>query len=376
MSVDLAMWRKALWELVKMEDKAKWDKLDIISKWLIATRSAVTTVTIYSAIIAGLLAWRDGFFSWLPWIVVTLGLFIAHGANNLLNDYTDFSRGVDKDYYFRTQYGVHPLVQGFWTKKQQIRWFLVSGVIAFLSGIYALFFTQFNPAVIGLFAFGSLILLFYTWPMKYLALGELAIFLIWGPIMIAGVYLVLSGAWDWWVALAGVPFGMSVVSINLGKHIDKMEDDKVKGVGTFPVRVGQTFSRYTTMAAIVIAYAVTIYLVGTGYFSVFMLLILFAGLRAFYAIAVLSKPRPEGPPEGLEVFWPTWFSGFCFYHNRMFGGLFILGVFLDALFRWLPMTLPVSMNWMGVIALVVGGLIALIRFFRDKQKEAAKAPAK
>ena len=28
-------------------------------------------------------------------------------------DYTDFTRGVDKDNYFRTQYGVHPLVQGF-----------------------------------------------------------------------------------------------------------------------------------------------------------------------------------------------------------------------------------------------------------------------
>jgi len=44
-----------------------------------------------------------------------------------------------------------------------------------------------------------------------------------------------------------------------------------KGVGTFPVRVGQTFARYTTMATIVIAYAVVIYLVATNYFSTFML---------------------------------------------------------------------------------------------------------
>ena len=142
MHINFAMWRKASWELIKMDDKKEWDALDVISKWLIATRSAVTTVTIYSCIIAGLLAWRDGYFSWLPWIILTLGLFIAHGTNNLLNDYTDFSRGVDKDNYFRTQYGVHPLVQNFWTKRHQIQWFLVSGVLATLSGVFALFYTE------------------------------------------------------------------------------------------------------------------------------------------------------------------------------------------------------------------------------------------
>lgn len=379
MKINFAMWRKASWELIKMESKQEWESLDVVSKWLIATRSAVTTVTIYSCIIAGLLAWRDGYFSWLPWIVLTLGLFIAHGTNNLLNDYTDFSRGVDKDNYFRTQYGVHPLVQGFWNKSQQIQWFLISGVIAFLSGIFALFYTGFNPSVIGLFAFGALILLFYTWPLKYWALGELAIFLIWGPIMIAGVYFVLAlgkgGDFSniWYVALAGIPFGLSVASINVGKHIDKMIPDKQKGVGTFPVRVGQTFARYVNMAAIVIAYAVVIYLVVTGYFSVFMLLILFALKRAFYAVAVLSKPRPEGPPAGFEAFWPTWFSGFCFYHNRLFGGLFILGVLLDTFARLFEKSLPLDLNWLGLIALGVAAVYAVVNMQLDKAKKAKAA---
>jgi 1,4-dihydroxy-2-naphthoate octaprenyltransferase len=373
------MWRKASWELIKMESKQEWESLDVVSKWLIATRSAVTTVTIYSCIIAGLLAWRDGYFSWLPWIVLTLGLFIAHGTNNLLNDYTDFSRGVDKDNYFRTQYGVHPLVQGFWTKSQQIQWFLVSGVIAFLSGIFALYYTGFNASVIGLFVFGALMLLFYTWPLKYWALGELAIFLIWGPIMIAGVYFVLAlgkgGDFSniWYVALAGIPFGLSVASINVGKHIDKMIPDKQKGVGTFPVRVGQTFARYVNMAAIVIAYAVVIYLVVTGYFSVFMLLVLFALKRAFYAVAVLSKPRPEGPPAGFEAFWPTWFSGFCFYHNRLFGGLFILGVLLDTFARLFEKSLLLPLNWLGLIALGIAAIYAVVNMQLDKAKKAKAA---
>jgi len=372
MKINFAMWKKASWELIKMDDKKEWDALDVISKWLIATRSAVTTVTLYSAVIAGLLAWRDGVFAWLPWLITALGLFVAHGTNNLLNDYTDYSRGIDKDNYFRTQYGVHPLVQGFWTKSQQIQWFIVSGVIATLAGIYAVFYTQFNPTVIGLFVLGALILLFYTWPLKYWALGELAIFLIWGPIMIAGVYLVLSGRWDWNVALAGVPFGLSVASINVSKHIDKMQDDKAKGVGTFPVRVGQTFARLTNIAMFLFIYGVIIYLAVDGYFSTFILLPLFALRRAFFAVAVLSKPRPDGPPKGFEAFWPTWFSGFSFYHNRLFGGLFILGVLLDVFFR--QFTWPLPLNTLGWIVFGLFAMIAIVRFALDKTRKKAKAP--
>ena len=339
MGINFSMWGQALSSLVKMDKKEEWDKLDVVSKWLIATRSAVTMVTLYSCAIGGLLAWRDGHFSWLPWVIATIGLFIAHGTNNFLNDYTDFSRGVDKDNYFRTQYGVHPLVQNFWTKRQQLTWFFISGVLAFLSGVYALFYTHFSPVVIGLFAFGSLVLLFYTWPLKYLALGELAIFLIWGPILVAGVYIVLtlghhaSLANIWNVALAGVPFGLSVVSINMGKHIDKSVQDRQKGVGTLPVRIGEKAARYINIAVIALIYLVILYLIFVPrFFTPVMLIVFLTGKRILLAIGVLTKPRPAEPPKEWKG-WPTWFSGFAFYHNRLFSNLFILGLLADVLLR-------------------------------------------
>jgi hypothetical protein len=122
----------------------------------------------------------------------------------------------------------------------------------------------------------------------------------------------------------------------------------------------------------VLIYAIVVYLVVDGYFSTFVLLVLFALQRAFYAVAVLSKPRPDGPPEGFEAFWPTWFSGFSFYHNRLFGNLFILGVLLDTIFRKLPaLSLPLSINWLGVIALGIGAVIAAVRYMQAKAKKAA-----
>ena len=338
MNINFGMWRTAIWTLVKMDSKDEWDKLDVVSKWLIATRSGVTLVTVYTCVIAGLLAARDGYFSFFPWLLLTLGLFLAHGTNNLLNDYTDFSRGVDSDNYFRTQYGVHPLVQGFWTKPQQLRWFLVSGLIAFMTGVFALFYTNFNPIVIGYFAFGALVLLLYTYPLKYLGLGELAIFLIWGPIMVSGVYTVLAvvnGTLDniWYVALAGVPFGLSVASINVGKHIDKMKEDKAKGVGTLPARVGETAARYINIAVLVLIYLVVLYLVFIPqYFTPLMLVVFLAVRRLITSIKILSKPRPETAPPNFP-FWPTFFSAFNFNHNRLFGGLFILCLIGDTLIR-------------------------------------------
>ncbi|MCX6055216.1 MAG: prenyltransferase [Chloroflexi bacterium] len=336
MKPNLAMWKKSLSSLVKINSREEWNGLDILSKWLISTRSGVTIVTLYSCAIGGLLAWRDGYFSVLPWIIITVGLFVAHGTNNLLNDYTDFSRGVDSDNYFRTQYGAHPLVQGFWTKKQQLSWFAASGFAAVFSGVFALFYARFSPIIFILFGVGVFVLLFYTWPLKHIALGELSIFLVWGPILVSGVYLVLAkGVLDSivgvvWVA---IPFGLSVVSINIGKHIDKSAEDRIKKVGTLPVVIGEKATRILNMINIIFIYLVILYLVFVPRILTPVVLIVFlAGKRAFLALAVHTKPRPLEPPKEWPA-WPTWFSGFAFHHNRLFSNLFILALFLDVILR-------------------------------------------
>lgn len=338
MNTTFAMWRKTLSQLIKMEDKKEWDALDLLSKWFIATRSAVGTITLYSGLIGGLFAWQFLYankspFSFLTWLILTLGLFIAHGTNNLINDFTDFSRGIDKDNYFRTQYGVHPLAQGFWDKPTHLRWFFVSGLLATLAGVYALLVTDFSPLVAWLFGVGAFILLFYTYPLKYVGIGELSIFIIWGPLMIGGVYYVLTGLWDWTVVLASVPVGLNVVTINLGKHTDKLKEDKVKGVRTLPVLVGEPAARFITMSAIVLSYVITLYLIFvTHFFTPLMLLVFLAYKPAQTALQRMSKPRPSEPPPGYPI-WPRWFSTVCFVHNRAFSNYFVLALVIETILR-------------------------------------------
>ncbi len=344
MSSALAMWRKSLSQLIRMDDKREWDQLDVLSKWFIATRSAVGTITLYSGLIGGLLAWQylraqGRPFDFLTWIVLTLGLFIAHGTNNLINDYTDWNRGIDKDNYFRTQYGVHPLAQGFWDRRTHLLWFGISGLLATLAGLYAMFYTHFAPLVVAFFAFGALILLFYTYPLKYIGIGELSIFIIWGPLMIGGVFYVLTGTWSWLVLLASIPVGLNVVTINLGKHTDKLKEDLPKGVRTLPVLVGETAARYITMGAIVLSYLVVVYLVFVPKFLTPLMLLVFMAIKpARAALQRMSQPRPAGPPPGYPI-WPRWFSTVCFVHNRVFSNYFVLGLILDTIVRTLFPTL-------------------------------------
>jgi 1,4-dihydroxy-2-naphthoate octaprenyltransferase len=100
--MNFSMWRKAL-QIIPKISKEEWDELDLISRWLIATRAAVLVTTFLSAAFAGIFAIRVGAFDFWRWILVTVGLYLAHGTNNFLNDYTDFVRGVDVDNYYRAQ---------------------------------------------------------------------------------------------------------------------------------------------------------------------------------------------------------------------------------------------------------------------------------
>ena len=176
--MNVAMWKKALLVIPRI-DKEEWDQLDIISKWLISTRAAVLVMTFISAAIAGLFAWRDGSFHLGRWALLVVGLIFAHATNNLINDLTDYKRGVDKDNYFRTQYGPQPLQQGLLTIRTLLVYIAVTGLIAVAAGIPLVL--QSGTTALWLMLAGVVFVLFYTFPLKYIGMGELAVLLIWGP---------------------------------------------------------------------------------------------------------------------------------------------------------------------------------------------------
>jgi 1,4-dihydroxy-2-naphthoate octaprenyltransferase len=331
--MNVSMWVKAL-QAIPRVTKDEWNDLDIISRWLIATRASVLVITFISVGVAGLLAYRDGAFNLGLWLLVAVGLLLAHATNNLVNDVTDYVKGVDRNNYFRAQYGAHPLEHGLLTMRQELTYAAVTGILALIVGIYLVSLR--GLPVLGLLGLGVFFVLFYTWPLKYIGLGEIAVLLVWGPLMIGGGYFVITNRWDWNVVLAGLPYAIGATTVIFGKHIDKYQADKEKGIHTLPVLLGERAARHIVVSMMVLQYLFVIYLVIIRFFTPLMLVVLFALPTLRMALAVYRQAKPAEAPGGYPAGrWPLWFVGFAFWHNRRFGLLFLLGLIGDVILRTL-----------------------------------------
>lgn len=325
-----AMWLKAL-RVIPRISKEEWDRLDILSRWLISTRAAVLIMTFLSAAIAGILAFQQGMFDLGRWLLLVLGLIFAHATNNLLNDFTDYVKGVDQDNYYRSQYGPQPLVHGLLSKRQLLAYAAVTGLIALVAG-GALVYLQGGYSLL-LLALGVFFVLFYTFPLKYIALGEIAVLIVWGPLMIGGGYYVITGAWDWQVVLAGLPYALGVTTVIFGKHIDKIDMDKARGIHTLPVILGERLSRYTVIGMFILQYLSVGYLVLTGFFSPILLIVVLALQTFFQVLPMFRAPKPAEKPADYPDVWPNYFVASAFVHNRRFGVLYLLGLILESVLK-------------------------------------------
>lgn len=333
--MNVAMWQKAL-KVIPSVSKGEWDHLDLVSKWLISTRAAVLVMTLTSSILAGLFALRDEQFHVIPWLALTIGLLMAHAANNLFNDFTDYVRGVDQGNYYRTMYGPQPLAHGLMTKRQHLLYFALSGSVALLCGLYLVWYNGADQIVWGLLSAGAFLLLFYTWPLKYIAMGELSVLLVWGPLMIGGGYYVITHNWDWNVIWAGIVYALGVTTVIFGKHIDKIQTDRDKNIHTLPAIIGEKTSRYFVIGMMVLPYILIVYLVATQYFTPLPLIVLMALPRLRQVLPAFMKQKPETRPQNFpegQGGWPLYFAPLAFGYNRSFGMLFIIGIAADVIVR-------------------------------------------
>jgi 1,4-dihydroxy-2-naphthoate octaprenyltransferase len=207
----------------------------------------------------------------------------------------------------------------------------VTGGLALAIGIYLIFYR--GGLTLPLLLAGAFFVLFYTWPLKYIALGELAVLIVWGPLMIGGVYYVVSGIWDWNVVLASLPYALGVTGVIFGKHIDKLEMDKAKRIYTLPVILGERLSRWTVVGMLVAQYLSVIYLVVIGFFSPILLLVLFALPAFLRVLSIFRAPKPQEKPQGFPDVWPNYFVAAAFFHNRRFGLFYLAGLILSLVVR-------------------------------------------
>jgi 1,4-dihydroxy-2-naphthoate polyprenyltransferase len=310
--------------------------MDVISKWLLITRAAVFSMTLTSGLIGGLLAitaeGRD--VAWLNFALAMAGLVVAHASNNMINDYFDVAGGVDDLAYPRAQYAPHPLLSGLTSKRTLIAAILLTNAI---DGAIALYLAWAVGPLVLVFALAGLLVsagyVMQPIVLKRRGLGEIGVLIVWGPLMIGGTYYVTATDLPAWVWAACAPYSLIVMSVLIGKHLDKYDIDRAKGIKTLPVVLGYGVSLRLNQAIMIAFYPVVGGLVVTGVFSVWTLGALIAVPRLIAVLRIYSSPRPNEPPPGYPV-WPLWFVSAAFYFNQRAGELLVLGLLLGALTGW------------------------------------------
>jgi 1,4-dihydroxy-2-naphthoate polyprenyltransferase len=306
-------------------------ELDAVSSFLYAARSVILVISAQAAIIAGLLAANVGRFEPGKFIAVLVGFVTAHMISNLSNDYFGFRRGHDTPDSPRMRYTLHPLASGVLDVRTLLTGFAMLAIVGL--GITAYFIFERGWIATAFAIAGVALMVLYDaapTPLKSIGLGEFAVLLVWGPLMIGGGFAMIAGYVSGDAMLASLPFGLGVMTILTGKHIDQMEFDSRRDIRTLPVLLGEHAARVLNIAAICAIYAIVAVLIGIGRLTPFAAAIMLALPRAAHAIKIMSRPRPPAAPDGY-VGWPLWYHRACLEHNRLLGWAYIGGLAAGAI---------------------------------------------
>ncbi|MDQ7844518.1 MAG: prenyltransferase [Armatimonadota bacterium] len=324
------VWLRAFVGFYPPHDASARD-LDPVAKFLFSARSVILVISAQAALIAGLLALAARRFDGVAFLLVLVGFVTAHMISNLSNDYFGHLRGHDTPDSPRMRYTMHPIASGVLDRRTLGMGLTILAAIGTAIVVY-FWMTRGGPALA--FALAGLALLYLydaaPRPLKSLGLGEVAAFLVWGPLMVGGGYYVIAGEISADAFLISVPYGLGVMSILMGKHIDQAGFDRSHGHRTLPVVLGDRTARVVNGAVIAGMYVIIAVLILLGRLTPFAAAGFLALPRAVRALSVMARPRPDAPPAGY-VGWPLWYHRVCLVHNRLFGWAYIAGLALGAL---------------------------------------------
>ncbi len=219
--------------------------------WLLATRPKTLWAAVAPVIIGAAIAVDDGFLHVESFLAALLGAVFIQIGTNLANDYFDFKKAID------TPDRVGPLrvtQAGLVTPGQMRNATVIAFSIAFLIGIYLVYRGGWPIVAIGLSSilFGVL----YTggpFPLGYNGLGDLFVFIFFGPIAVGGTYYVMAQSITSTALLSGISPGLLSMAILVVNNIRDIKTDSAAGKKTLAVRLGRRFSEIQYLVIVLAA---------------------------------------------------------------------------------------------------------------------------
>jgi len=201
---------------------------------------------------AAALAFIQGQFSFLPFILSLAASVLLHVGTNVTNEIYDVRNGVDS---ITSPRASQALLKGRLTEREAFGLIGVSFLMAILFGIALIAIRGWQVALLGLV--GLLVGYGYTAPpfqYKYKAIGLPMVFTLMGPLMVMGAYYTITGSINWSPFIVSIPIGLLVTAILHGNEWRDIADDARYGIGTLSNFMGRKWAHVLYISLITSAY--------------------------------------------------------------------------------------------------------------------------
>lgn len=254
--------------------------------WYRAARPRTLTATYVPLGVAAAVALRDGVFEPIRFALSLIGALLLQVAANLINEYFDYRRGAED----LKQAGQGMILKtGLLTPRQVLIGAVVTLLGGVLIGLYLL--TQSGALLFWIGLGGVLVVITYTagpFPLAYNGLGELAVFIFMGPVMVLGAYYVMAREFAWTPVLAGIPIGFMVAAILHANNIRDLDADRAVNKRTLAVMLGLRAARIEYIVLVGGAYVAVGALILAGIMPITALLVVITLPEAYRLIRIIT----------------------------------------------------------------------------------------
>jgi 1,4-dihydroxy-2-naphthoate octaprenyltransferase len=225
--------------------------------------------------------------NWSFGVLAILGAIIFHLSGNLISEYHDYMSGVD----IKEKTGpARLIVQGLFKPKTVLYYgysVLLAGIIL---GVYLLVHTGLPMLAFGFIGVISTTL-YYRF--KYIALGDLIIFISYGLTIALGVAYVMTELLIWPILLVVTPTGLLVVAILHANNTRDMLQDKAAGIRTQAMRLGVEGSQVVYQTLLLLAYLLIAVAVWMQFLAPLSFVVLLSFPLAMRNIRLMKKATLE-----------------------------------------------------------------------------------
>ena len=265
--------------------------MNIIRFWYRNARPTALPQSLLPAILALCMASRYEGFSIYLGVLAVFGAIMGHLSLNLFDDYFDYK--VQKtDFRDRMQHkGMRAriakcdyLTSGKATLKQLLAACVIFGAIALSAGLVIYLYR--GNMILMLAAFAAILGISYSGAplrLSYRGLGEIVIGIMFGPMLMTGVFYAACGEFYWSVLFVSVPVGLLVANIVYTHAIMDYEPDKEVGKMTFAVLLKDKKRMLFCL-----------FLLLLGAFSIVVIGVVAGYLSVYYLFSLLTIPMAAG----------------------------------------------------------------------------------